>query len=136
MDLNQVALTGNLTKDPELRKTGSGTSVCRMRLAVAERTKQDREWGERPNYFDVTCFGSLAESCATYLQKGKGVAVAGRLRWRDYETAEGRRREAVEVVASQVKFTSPPPSKEGGGETESREAPSASLTPADDDIPF
>src|SRR6266540_5311388 len=120
-DLNQVCLTGNLTKDPELRETGSGTSLCRMRLAVAERSKQDGEWGERPNYFDVTCFGSLAESCATYLQKGRGVAVAGRLRWRDYETTEGQRREAVEVVASQVKFTSPRPRNEGGGEEPRRE---------------
>src|SRR6266511_1885484 len=118
MDLNQVCLTGNLTKDPELRKTNSGTSVCRMRLAVAERTKRDGEWGERPNYFDVTCFGSLAESCAAYLQKGRGVALAGRLRWRDYETTEGQRREAVEVVASQVKFTSGAP--RGGAEGEGR----------------
>lgn len=72
-----------------------------MRLAVAELTKQDGDWGERPNYFDVTCSGALA-----YLSKGRGAALSGRLRWREYESPEGQRREAVDVVAAQVKFTS------------------------------
>jgi single-stranded DNA-binding protein len=82
--VNVVVLVGNLTRDPELRATAGGTSVCKIGLAVNERAKDPTtgEWGERPNYFDIDVFGAQAESCAQYLTKGRQVAIEGRLRWR------------------------------------------------------
>jgi len=107
--VNVVVLVGNLTRDPELRATTGGTSVCRLGLAVNERTKDPTtgEWGERPNYFDIDVFGGMGESCAQYLTKGRQVAVEGRLRWRSWETQEGQKRSAVSVVANTVQFIGP-----------------------------
>ena len=83
-NINRVVLVGNLTKDPELRHTPSGTAVCKIRLAVNTRQKdaQTGEWGDKPNYFDVTVWGNQGESCAQYLAKGRPVGVDGRLDWR------------------------------------------------------
>jgi single-strand DNA-binding protein len=103
MNLNVVTITGNLTKAPELRATPSGAAVCTMRVAVNERVKQDDEWSDRANFFDITCFGKTAENAALYLAKGSGVAVSGRLRWREYEH-DGIKRQAVEIVANTVQF--------------------------------
>jgi len=113
--VNVVVLIGNLTRDPELRATAGGTSVCKLGLAVTERAKDPAtgEWGERPNYFDIDVFGAQAESCAQYLTKGRQVAVEGRLRWRSWETPEGQKRSAVSVVANTVQFIGP---REGGGQ--------------------
>ena len=74
-NINRVVLVGNLTKDPELRHTPSGTAVCKLRLAVNTRQKdaQTGEWGDKPNYFDVTVWGNQGESCAQYLSKGRPV---------------------------------------------------------------
>ena len=85
-NINRVILVGNLTRDPELRHTPSGTSVCKLRLAVNSRQKDAStgEWGEKPNYFDVTVWGNQGESCAQYLSKGRPVAVDGRLDWREF----------------------------------------------------
>ena len=85
-----VVITGNLTRDPELRSTPSGTSVCELRVAVNSRRKDDSgNWVDKPNYFDVTVWGAQGENCATYLSKGRPVAVDGRLDWREWE-AQGR----------------------------------------------
>jgi len=75
-NINRVVLVGNLTKDPELRHTPSGTAVCKLRLAVNTRQKDQAtgEWGDKPNYFDVTVWGNQGESCAQYLAKGRPVA--------------------------------------------------------------
>jgi single-strand DNA-binding protein len=112
--VNVVVLVGNLTRDPELRATGGGTSVCKLGLAVNERAKDPAtgEWGERPNYFDIDVFGAQAEACAQYLTKGRQVAVEGRLRWRSWESQDGQKRSAVSVVANTVQFIGP---REGGG---------------------
>ena len=155
--VNVVVLVGNLTRDPELRATPGGTSVCRLGLAVNERTKDPAtgEWGERPNYFDIDVFGAQGESCAQYLTKGRQVAVEGRLRWRSWETQEGQKRSAVSVVANSVQFIGPRESgSQGGGWSGGGQAGSgqgsgpgfnnAGLDPAkgdfaesgDDDIPF
>ncbi len=70
-NINRVVLVGNLTKDPELRHTPSGTAVCKLRLAVNTRQKDAQgNWGDKPNYFDVTVWGNQGESCAQYLSKG------------------------------------------------------------------
>jgi single-strand DNA-binding protein len=104
MNINRVVLTGNLTADPEVRSTPSGTSVARLRLAVNTRRRSGAtgEWEEKPNYFDVTVWGAQAENCGRYLSKGRPVAVDGRLEWREYEVRDGSKRQAVEIIAETV----------------------------------
>src|SRR6185369_5154656 len=99
-NINRVVLVGNLTRDPELRHTPSGTAVCSLRLAVNSRRKDAStgEWGEKPNYFDITVWGNQGESCAQYLSKGRPVAVDGRLDWREYEAKDGSKRQAIEIT--------------------------------------
>jgi single-strand DNA-binding protein len=105
-NLNRVIVTGNLTKDPELRSTPNGTSVCKLRVAVNSRRKDSAsgEWVDKPNYFDVTVWGAQGENCANYLSKGRPVAVDGRLDWREWEAQDGSKRQAVEIVADNVQF--------------------------------
>ena len=105
-NINRVVLVGNLTRDPELRHTPSGTAVCSLRLAVNSRRKDAStgEWGEKPNYFDITVWGNQGESCAQYLSKGRPVAVDGRLDWREYEAKDGSKRQAIEIIADSVQF--------------------------------
>ena len=90
-NVNVVVITGNLTRDPELRSTPGGTSVCELRVAVNSRRKdgQTGEWVDKPNYFDVTVWGAQGENCANYLSKGRPVAVEGRLDWREWEAKDG-----------------------------------------------
>jgi single-strand DNA-binding protein len=106
--INRVVLLGNLTRDPELRTLPSGSSVCRMRVAcnTRRRNPETGEWDDKPNFFDVSVFGASAEACGSFLEKGRPVAVDGRLEWREWETAEGQRRQAVEIVADSVQFLS------------------------------
>jgi len=85
-NINRVVLTGNLTRDPELRSTQGGTSVCSLRIATNSRRKDaSGNWVEKPNYFDVTVWGAQGENCAQYLSKGRPVAIDGRLDWREWE---------------------------------------------------
>jgi single-strand DNA-binding protein len=113
MNINRVVITGNLTRDPELRNTSGGTPVCSLRLAVNTRRKDaSGEWVEKPNYFDVTVWGKQGENCATYLEKGRPVAVDGRLEWREFDDREGNKRQAVEIIADSVQFLG---GREGGG---------------------
>ena len=106
-NINVVVITGNLTRDPELRSTPGGTSVCELRVAVNSRRKdgQTGEWVDKPNYFDVTVWGAQGENCANYLSKGRPVAVEGRLDWREWEAKDGSgKRQAVEIIANSVQF--------------------------------
>ena len=105
-NINRVVLVGNLTKDPELKQTGGGTSICKLRIAVNTRRKDETgQWVDKPNYFDVTVWGNQAESCAQYLSKGRPVGVDGRLEWREWEATDGSgKRQAVEIVAESVQF--------------------------------
>lgn len=108
--LNRVVLIGRLTRDPELRYTQSGIAVASFTLAVDRGFKNAN--GEREaDFIDVTVWKQQAENCANYLSKGKLVAVDGSLRIRSYETADGQKRKAAEVVAENVRFLSP---KDGG----------------------
>lgn len=114
-NINCVVITGNLTRDPELRSTPGGTAVCKLRVAVNSRRKdgQTGEWVEKPNYFDVTVFGPQGENCATYLSKGRPVAVDGRLDWSEWEAQDGSgKRQKVEIIANSVQFLG---SRDGGG---------------------
>ena len=146
-----VAITGNLTKDPELRSTPNGTSVCKLRVAVNSRRKdgQSGEWVDKPNYFDVTVWGAQGENCATYLSKGRPVAVDGRLDWREWETQDGNKRQSIEIIAESVQFLG---SRDGSGAVQGNGITARSDVPADtsdfentepvgagsagDDIPF
>lgn len=106
-NINTVVITGNLTRDPELRNLPSGTAVCKLRVAVNSRRKdgQSGEWVDKPNYFDVTVWGAQGENCANYLSKGRPVAVQGRLDWREWEAQDGSgKRQAVEIIAESVQF--------------------------------
>src|SRR5919201_702213 len=118
-NINRVVLVGNLTRDPELRTLPSGTSVCKLRIAVNTRIKDNStgQWTDKPNYFDITVWGNQGESCAQYLAKGRPVAVDGRLDWREGEFAGGGGNQYVPAGATAD--TGP---DFGGG--------------ADDDIPF
>jgi single-strand DNA-binding protein len=104
-NLNRVVMTGNLTRDPELRSLPSGMSVCSLRIACNTRRKgQSGEWEDKPNYFDVTVWGAQGENCAKYLSKGRPIGVDGRLEWREWETQDGHKRQAVDIIADSVQF--------------------------------
>jgi len=112
-NVNVVVVTGNLTRDPELRHTGGGTAVCDLRVAVNSRRKdQSGNWVDKPNYFDVTVWGAQGENCANYLSKGRPVAIEGRLDWREWEAKDGGKRQAVQIIANTVQFLG---SRDGGG---------------------
>ena len=87
MSINRVNITGNLTRDPELRSTGSGMAVLKMGVAVNDRRKnqQTGEWEDAPNFIDVVMFGTRAESVSRFLSKGSKVAIEGKLRWSSWE---------------------------------------------------
>ena len=152
-NVNVVVITGNLTKDPELRHTGGGTAVCELRVAVNSRRKngQTGEWEDKPNFFDVTVWGAQGENCANYLSKGRPVAIEGRLDWREWEAKEGGgKRQAVQIIANTVQFLGSRDGSGGGGNGNGGGFTPTSDVPADtsdfegaavggggeDDIPF
>jgi single-strand DNA-binding protein len=120
-NLNVVVITGNLTRDPELRSLPSGTSVCDLRVAVNTRRKNGAtgEWEDKPNYFDVKVWGAQGENCARFLSKGRPVAVQGRLEWREWETQDGQKRQAVDIIADSVQFLGGRDDASAGGFTAS-----------------
>ena len=133
-NINIVVITGNLTRDPELRSTGGGTPVCDLRVAVNSRRKngQTGEWVDKPNYFDVTVWGAQGENCANYLAKGRPVAVEGRLDWREWEAKDGSgKRQAVSIVANSVQFLGSRDGSGGGGGNEGGGFSPSSDTPTD-----
>jgi single-strand DNA-binding protein len=148
-NLNVVVVTGNLTRDPELRSLPSGTSVCKLRIAVNSRRKdQSGEWVDKPNYFDVTVWGAQGENCATYLSKGRPVAVEGRLDWREWEAQDGSKRQSVEIIANSVQFLGSRDEAAGGGNgiaprsdapadtSDFEDSEPAGVGSSSDDIPF
>ena len=155
-NINRVVLTGNLTRDPELRSTASGMSVCSLRIASNTRRKNQAtgEWEDKPNFFDVTVWGAQGENCARFLAKGRPVAIDGRLEWREWETQDGNKRQAVDIIADAVQFLGGREEGQGGGGgaqssgfTPRSDVPvddrdfqpagtGARSAPADDDIPF
>ena len=114
-NINSVVLVGNLTRDPELRHTPSGTAVTTLRIAVNDRVKRGEEWTDAAYYFDVTVWGRTAENCAQYLAKGRPVGVQGKLTWREWDAQDGSKRQSVEVVADNVQFLGSRGDGDGGG---------------------
>jgi single-strand DNA-binding protein len=101
--LNRVILIGNLTRDPELRYTTGGIPVCTLRLAV-NRNFKNQQGEQETDFFSVTVWRQRAELCAEYLSKGRSVAVEGRLQSRSWETEDGQKRFATDIVADNVVF--------------------------------
>jgi single-strand DNA-binding protein len=155
-NINRVVLTGNLTRDPELRSLPSGMSVCSLRVACNTRRKDaSGQWVDKPNYFDVTVWGAQGENCARFLGKGRPIAVDGRLEWREWEAKDGSgTRQSIDIIADSVQFLSSREDGQGGGgggftprsdvpvnesDFQPAGAPTGNGAPssaADDDIPF
>lgn len=107
MSINRVTLTGNLTRDPELRVTASGMPVLGFGVAVNDRRKnqQTGEWEDYPNFIECTMFGARAESVSKFISKGSKVAIEGKLRWSQWEH-EGQKRSKIEVIVDEIVFMS------------------------------
>ncbi|MBM6778171.1 single-stranded DNA-binding protein [Collinsella tanakaei] len=107
MSINRVNISGNLTRDPELRATASGTQVLSFGVAVNDRRRnpQTGEWEDYPNFVDCTMFGTRAEAVSRYLQKGSKVAIEGKLRYSSWER-DGQRRSKLEVIVDEIEFMS------------------------------
>ena len=133
-DTNTVVLTGNLTRDPELRYTPKGVAVTNVGLASNRKYRQGDEIKDEVCFLDVTVFGSTAEAVAKHLDKGRKVLVEGRLRFHSWENEVGQRRSKLDVIAERVNFL-PRASKNGnGGENGANEFDGS--IPDDSDVPF
>ncbi|MCL2881397.1 MAG: single-stranded DNA-binding protein [Coriobacteriia bacterium] len=136
MSINRVFVTGNLTRDPELRQAATST-VLQIGIAVNDRKKNVKtdQWEDVPNFFDVLVWGARGEGLSRYLHKGMKVAVSGRLRWSSWQTSEGDKRSKVEIVADDVEFMSARDGKASTSyEPPSQDAPSVEVLT--EDIPF
>jgi single-strand DNA-binding protein len=135
MSINRVVISGNLTRDPELRATGSGMNVLKMGVAVNDRRKnqQTGEWEDYANFVDVTMFGARAEAVSRFLSKGSKVAIEGKLRWSQWESQQGDKRSKLEVVADEIEFLS---SREGGSGGYSAPAAPDAIDEPGEEIPF
>ena len=148
MSINRVCITGNLTRDPELRATQSGSQVLSFGIAVNDRRKNNQtgEWEDYPNFVDCTMFGTRAEKIANFIEKGSKVAIEGKLRYSSWEK-DGERRSKLEVIVDEIEFMSR--RDEQGGAVIStptpapvqpaaprQAAPVAAAEVYDEDIPF
>lgn len=127
--INKVILTGNLTREPELRTTQSGVSVCNFTVAVNRRPTKNGD--QQADFIPVVTWRQLAETCAKYLEKGSKCAVVGSLQTRNYEAPDGSKKYVTEVMAEEVEFL--------GGKGQHGNVPPAfagSTEIDDDDLPF
>ena len=115
MSINRVTISGNLTREPELRRTQSGTSVLSMGVAVNDRRKnqQTGEWEDYANFVDCTLWGNRADALAQYLHKGSKVAIEGKLRWSQWER-DGQKRSKLEVVVDELEMMTQRQGDSGG----------------------
>ncbi len=140
MSINRVVISGNLTRDGELRSTSGGMSILKLGVAVNDRRKnsQSGEWEDVPNFVDCTIFGARADALGQYLVKGTKVAIEGKLRWSSWETPQGDKRSKLEVVVDEIEFMS---SRDSGGQSSGFSGgQKTSTTPVstipDEEIPF
>ena len=136
MAINRVIISGNLTRDPELRRTQSGMAVLSLGVAVNDRRKnsQTGEWEDYVNFVDCTMFGNRAESVSRYLSKGAKVAIDGKLHYSSWER-DGQKRSKLEVIVDDLEFMSSKGGGQGGyGQPSQPEYVEASVY--DDEIPF
>lgn len=143
--MNKVYLIGNLTRDPEMRTTGSGIAVCNFSIAVNRRFKNAQTGQTETDFFNIVAWRQLAELCSKYLAKGRKVAVFGSLQSRTYEAQDGSKRSAIDIVADEIEFLGS--SQQKGNQQSAAQAPAAppqgdytpppGYTPIDDDeLPF
>lgn len=145
MSINRVVITGNLTRDPELRQTAGGMPVLGFGVAVNDRRRnqQTGEWEDYPNFIDCTMFGARAQSVSGFLHKGSKVAIEGKLRWSQWER-DGQKRSKIEVIVDEIEFMSPRDGSASGGYNAAPRMQAAPMQPApvvnaevyDEDIPF
>ena len=147
MSINRVNISGNLTRDPEMRATAGGTQVLSFGVAVNDRRRnpQTGEWEDYPNFVDCTMFGTRAEAVSRYLSKGSKVAIEGKLRYSSWER-DGQRRSKLEVIVDEVEFMSRAQQADTGGYAPApapQQAPAPAPAPVppvvdvyDEDIPF
>lgn len=137
MSINRVCISGNLTRDPELRSTAGGTSVMGFGVAVNERRKnaQTGEWEDYPNFVDCTLFGKRAEALVQYLSKGTKVAIEGRLHYSSWES-DGQKRSKLDVTVDEIEFMALREDGDGGRSYSSARPPQAQEACYDEDIPF
>ena len=116
MSINRVVISGNLTRDPEMRATTSGMQVLSFGVAVNDRRRnpQTGEWEDYPNFVDCAMFGTRAEAVSRYLSKGSKVAIEGKLRYSSWER-DGQRRSKLEVIVDEIEFMSRGQQGEAGG---------------------
>lgn len=139
-DINHVVLVGRLTRDAELKYTGTGSAVSKFGLAINRRRKQGDQWVDEANFFDIVVWGKTAEAITKYLTKGKQVAVDGELRQSRWEQ-DGQSRSRVEVHANNIQLLGSGGAGGGGrsgGQASGgfEEAPQESGPDFEDDIPF
>lgn len=136
--MNRLTIIGNLTKDPELRYTANQTPVCSFTVAVSRRQKSDNGQKEA-DFFRVTAWRQLGETCSRFLAKGRKVAVSGPVTARTYQSNDGSTRVSLEVTAEDVEFLSPRDDQEQSYQQQEREAiqQEHGFTPVDtSDLPF
>lgn len=147
MSINRVVISGNITRDPELRSTQGGMEILALGVAVNDRRKnqQTGEWEDVPNWIDCVMFGNRAKSVSRFLSKGSKVAIEGKLRWSQWER-DGQKRSKIEVIVDEIEFMT------SRGDGQHAVAPQAAPAPHpyqppiaapvvdasvyDDDIPF
>lgn len=139
--MNKVYLIGNLTRDPEMRSTQSGISVCNFSIAVNRR--KDANGNQQADFFNIVAWRQLGELCGKFLMKGKKVAIVGSIQTRTYEDKGGKKCTAWDIIADEVEFLTPMGEAPGTGSTapkaqEAEYEPMAQgYTQADDeDLPF
>ena len=130
MSINRVTITGNLTRDPDLRSTAGGMPVLGFGVAVNDRRKnqQTGEWEDYPNFIDCTMFGARAQSISRFLSKGSKVAIEGKLRWSQWER-DGQKRSKIEVIVDEIEFMSA--RNDNTAPRNTMNAPMANTAPAD-----
>lgn len=108
MSINRVNISGNLTRDPELRQTPGGMAILKLGVAVNDRTKnqQTGQWEDRPNFVDCVMFGTRAEKMAQYLGKGAKVCIEGKLRYSQWQSQDGSKRSKLEVTVDEIELMS------------------------------
>ena len=133
MSINRVTITGNLTRDPELRQTQGGSPILTFGVAVNDRRRnqQTGEWEDVPNFVDCVMFGSRAEAVSRFISKGSKVAIEGKLRYSSWER-DGQRRSKLEVIVDEIEFLSSRNSQGSsqGGYSQGYAQPAAAPAPA------
>lgn len=151
MSINRVVISGNLTRDPELRTTASGMPIMSLGVAVNDRRKNNQtgEWEDYANFIDCTMFGTRAQNIQRFLSKGVKVTIEGKLRWSQWER-DGQKRSKIEVIVDDIDFGGNRNGGNNGGDASlgndisAYSAPATSTMPAidttasvyDEDIPF